>query len=270
MRIRLLAVSLIVAGLVAAPAAFAQDKGGKSSKVGKRSCCPVAQAQAQAQASACCGKDKPGACCAKAAALKPQSVCPIMGGKIDKKVFVDVGGYRFYACCPGCLDKIKANPEKSLATLKAKGEAPERRLAVCTKCGEIKGTAKCCQPGATKCAKCKLNKGSVGCCRDLKTAGDKGEVILCAGCGEIKGSAKCCQPGATKCAKCGLDKGAPGCCKLAGLTGQCRLAACPGCGEVKGSQKCCAPGAPKCPKCGLNKGAPGCCKTELSMKSAAK
>ena len=26
--------------------------------------------------------------------LKPQTICPIMGGKIDKKVFVDVAGYR--------------------------------------------------------------------------------------------------------------------------------------------------------------------------------
>lgn len=85
---------------------------------------------------------------AESGKLKPQTVCPIMGGKIDKKVFVDVAGYRFYACCPPCLAKIKADPAKAVATLKAKGEKPELHLVVCPKCGEIKGTAKCCKPGA--------------------------------------------------------------------------------------------------------------------------
>ena len=81
---------------------------------------------------------------AESGQLKPQTVCPIMGGKIDKQVFVDVAGYRFYACCPSCLAKIKADPAQAVATLKVKGEKPELRLVVCPKCGEIKGTAKCC------------------------------------------------------------------------------------------------------------------------------
>ena len=59
-------------------------------------------------------------------ALKPQASCPIMGGKINKKLFVDAGGYRFYVCCPGCLAPIKKDPAKALAALRAKGEEPER------------------------------------------------------------------------------------------------------------------------------------------------
>ena len=37
--------------------------------------------------------------------------------------------------------------------------------ALCTKCGQIKGTDVCCKAGAEKCAKCGLDKGSPGCCK---------------------------------------------------------------------------------------------------------
>ncbi len=37
--------------------------------------------------------------------------CPVTGEAISKDVSVDVDGRTVYACCPGCLDKIKKNPE---------------------------------------------------------------------------------------------------------------------------------------------------------------
>ena len=80
--------------------------------------------------------------------LKPQASCPIMGGKIDKKLFVDAGGYRFYVCCKGCLKPIEDDPAKALAALVAKGEKPEIHAAVCPNCGQIKGTKKCCKTDA--------------------------------------------------------------------------------------------------------------------------
>ena len=58
-------------------------------------------------------------------ALVPQKTCPIMGGKIDKKLFVDVKGKRIYMCCPGCADAIKKDPAKALATLAKRGEQAE-------------------------------------------------------------------------------------------------------------------------------------------------
>jgi rhodanese-related sulfurtransferase len=72
-------------------------------------------------------------------AAKPQTTCPVMGGKINKKVFLDVKGYRVYACCAGCLPKIKANPAKYIAKIEARGEAP---VALC-KCGAPKGSPAC-------------------------------------------------------------------------------------------------------------------------------
>ena len=37
-------------------------------------------------------------------------------------------------------------------------------LAICLKCGQIKGTDLCCKPDQLKCSKCNLAKGSPGCC----------------------------------------------------------------------------------------------------------
>jgi YHS domain-containing protein len=46
-----------------------------------------------------------------------QTMCPIMGMAIDKKVFVEHKGKKVYFCCPGCEDKFKANPEQYIAKL---------------------------------------------------------------------------------------------------------------------------------------------------------
>lgn len=91
-----------------------------------------------------------------------------------------------------------------------KGKKPGT-CVICAKCGQVKGSDKCCKPGTEKCDKCGLDKGSPGCCR---LNGAKEAVCLCTYCGEIKGSDKCCKPGATKCTKCGLNMGSPGCCRI--------------------------------------------------------
>lgn len=57
-------------------------------------------------------------------ALRPQVSCPVMGGRVDKTLYVDYEGKRVYLCCQGCVAAFKANPEKYLAVLADKGEAP--------------------------------------------------------------------------------------------------------------------------------------------------
>ena len=86
-------------------------------------------------------------------------------------------------------------------------------VALCTKCGDIKGSATCCKPESReKCAECDLFKGSPGCCKIPEGATD---AKICGKCGDIKGTDTCCKPeGREKCTKCGLFKGSPGCCKL--------------------------------------------------------
>lgn len=58
-------------------------------------------------------------------ALRPQETCPVMGGKINKKSYVDVAGKRIYVCCAGCLDTIKADADKYIKVLADRGESVE-------------------------------------------------------------------------------------------------------------------------------------------------
>ena len=58
-----------------------------------------------------------------AAAPKPQTLCPIMGGKINKKVFADYKGKRVYFCCAGCISKFNKEPEKFVKKMEAQGIA---------------------------------------------------------------------------------------------------------------------------------------------------
>lgn len=52
----------------------------------------------------------------------------------------------------------------------------------CGKCGEVKGSEKCCKEGE-KCDKCGLHKGSALCCKELPE-GAAGKDI-CSGCGQV-------------------------------------------------------------------------------------
>ncbi|MFC1452560.1 hypothetical protein ACFLSJ_04360 [Verrucomicrobiota bacterium] len=52
-----------------------------------------------------------------------QSTCPVMGGKINRDLFVDHEGQRIYVCCAGCIDAIKADPAKYVEKLHQKGIA---------------------------------------------------------------------------------------------------------------------------------------------------
>ncbi|MFC1495153.1 YHS domain-containing protein [Thermodesulfobacteriota bacterium] len=47
-----------------------------------------------------------------------QKKCPVMGGDIDKEVFIDYKGRRIYFCCAGCEEKFMKDPEKYLNKLK--------------------------------------------------------------------------------------------------------------------------------------------------------
>ncbi len=46
-----------------------------------------------------------------------QTVCPVMGGAIDKAVFVEYQGKKVYFCCPACKPKFEAEPAKYIAKL---------------------------------------------------------------------------------------------------------------------------------------------------------
>jgi YHS domain-containing protein len=60
------------------------------------------------------------------ASLKPQTLCPVMGNAINKKLYVDKNGLRIYMCCPGCKADIEKNFDKYVKKLKDMGQQPEK------------------------------------------------------------------------------------------------------------------------------------------------
>jgi len=57
---------------------------------------------------------------------KPQTVCPVLGGNIDKKVYLDYQGKRIYFCCTGCDAEFKKDPEKYLKKIEEQGITLEK------------------------------------------------------------------------------------------------------------------------------------------------
>ena len=61
------------------------------------------------------------------AIAKNQTHCPVMGGKINKEVYVDHDGQRVYFCCAGCIDPFKKDPAKYLDKLEKEGVKLKKR-----------------------------------------------------------------------------------------------------------------------------------------------
>jgi YHS domain-containing protein len=55
-----------------------------------------------------------------------QTKCPVMEGKIDKKIHADHKGKRVYFCCSGCFDEFKKDPDKYIKKLEAEGVTLEK------------------------------------------------------------------------------------------------------------------------------------------------
>ena len=68
--------------------------------------------------------------------LKNQTLCPVMGGKIDSTVFTDIQGQRVYHCCPMCSAKLKADPDKYFKEAAAQGILFENIQTTCPVSGE--------------------------------------------------------------------------------------------------------------------------------------
>ncbi|MEI8347589.1 MAG: YHS domain-containing protein [Pseudomonadota bacterium] len=63
---------------------------------------------------------------AKAVAGAPQTICPVLGGPIDKTVFTDYKGQRVYFCCAGCIEKFTKDPQKYLKKMQKEGVVLEK------------------------------------------------------------------------------------------------------------------------------------------------
>jgi YHS domain-containing protein len=61
----------------------------------------------------------------KPAQLTPQTICPVMGGKISKNVYADFEGKRVYFCCKGCIPEFNRDPAKYMKKLEEMRQVPE-------------------------------------------------------------------------------------------------------------------------------------------------
>ncbi len=66
---------------------------------------------------------------APAGAAKAQTTCPVMGGKINRKLHADHDGKRVYFCCPGCFEPFKKDPAKYIKKLEDQGVIVEKAPA---------------------------------------------------------------------------------------------------------------------------------------------
>ncbi len=54
---------------------------------------------------------------------KLQTECPVMGGAIDKALYVDHDGKRIFVCCQGCIAEVGKDPAKTIQSMEAAGVA---------------------------------------------------------------------------------------------------------------------------------------------------
>ncbi len=73
---------------------------------------------------------------AKAPELKAQTLCPVMGGKIDSTIYTDIQGQRVYLCCAGCIKPMKKDPDKYFKKAAAQSALFENIQEVCPVSGE--------------------------------------------------------------------------------------------------------------------------------------
>ena len=52
---------------------------------------------------------------------KAQTICPVMGNRIDRNIYADHNGKRVYFCCSACIGKFKSDPEKYIKKLEKQG-----------------------------------------------------------------------------------------------------------------------------------------------------
>jgi hypothetical protein len=52
-----------------------------------------------------------------------QKYCPVMGGEIDKSLYVDYDNKRIFVCCSGCVETVKKDLENISKYLKKGGYA---------------------------------------------------------------------------------------------------------------------------------------------------
>ena len=98
-----------------------------------KGCCGAAAADpscgAAAQGQSCPVAAKDTTAPASKSVTTPQTTCPVMGGPINKKIFVDYQGKRVYFCCSDCPAEFNKDPGKYVKKLEDAGVTLEKTPA---------------------------------------------------------------------------------------------------------------------------------------------
>ena len=81
----------------------------------------------------CMGENCP-YCSSKKKNINPQTMCPIMEGKIDKKYSAVHKGKKVYFCCADCVNEFKKNPDKYVKQIEDEGITLEKVVKPQTTC----------------------------------------------------------------------------------------------------------------------------------------
>jgi len=57
---------------------------------------------------------------------QPRTICPVMGGKINKEIYADHQGKRVYFCCEACKGEFAKDTEKYIRELESRGVVLEK------------------------------------------------------------------------------------------------------------------------------------------------
>ena len=50
-----------------------------------------------------------------------QTTCPVMGGKINREIYMDYEGKRVYFCCPSCIAEFEKDPKTYMKKMTEEG-----------------------------------------------------------------------------------------------------------------------------------------------------
>lgn len=83
--------------------------------------CEAKMAECKAKKAECAVKKAECKAEAVTSVVVEQTMCPVMGGAVNKALYVDHDGKRIYVCCMGCIDAVKKDPAKYVKEIEAKG-----------------------------------------------------------------------------------------------------------------------------------------------------
>lgn len=89
--------------------------------------------------------------------VKKQTICPVMGGQINPRIYADANGKRVYFCCRSCVLDFSKDPAKFISKLEKDGVTVDKTPASSEPnkpSTNAAARAQCCAPSDAKDGAC--------------------------------------------------------------------------------------------------------------------